>query len=296
MTLIHRYLFWFVLVMSISATAVAEPRIVVAHPTIYYVRSDGSNNNSGLGNNKTEAWADPQYALLYAENSLDFQQFDVTIHVDASTTKSAWKPSRTGYVCNRLHLGSGRLFLEGERDGSTVIDGSINGGAAISATNGCELYVQDLTLKSGPGGNSLQSIAQSRMFFQRIRWGEAAGAHAFVSQKAIMEQIGDDIIDGSAAYHIIASHGGHFRAVSITTTFARDVRFRYFAFSEALGDITYTGSPPAPYPKFNLNGKKVGGIRCSAENLAIVQAASYGPDFFPGDTPCLTAKGGEVID
>jgi hypothetical protein len=40
----------------------------------------------------------------------------------------------------------------------------------------------------------------------------------------------------------------------------------------------------------------VSGIRYFAENLAIVQAASYGPEFFPGDKPCLTAKGGEVTD
>jgi hypothetical protein len=55
-----------------------------------------------------------------------------------------------------------------------------------------------------------------------------------------MGQIRDDVIEGSALYHAVPSHGGHFRAEA-TTTFAANANFRFFAFVHSFGEITHTG-------------------------------------------------------
>ena len=65
-----------------------------------------------------------------------------------------WAPAGGGYSCSGEHVGSGTLTIRGQNPNVTI-DGSINGGGALTIVDGCELGVKDLTLKSGPERNSL---------------------------------------------------------------------------------------------------------------------------------------------
>jgi hypothetical protein len=295
MTFVEWACFLAVALVLANVNARAAERITLLQQTVYYVRSDGNNNNSGLADSRDHARADPQYALSYVENNLDFGPFNVTIHIDASTDHGGrWQAPPGGFVCQGMHLGTGKLILEGDLGGITVIDGTAKGTHAIVALNGCEIVVSDLTLMSGAFGNSLNSIGLSHVFFRNIHWGASGNSHAFVSRGAIVDQVGDDLIEGSANHHIVVSHGGHFRAVGTTTRFAADTNFEFFVFAHSFGEITYTGDP-SHNPKFDLNGKTVTGIRCYADG-GWIQAAGFGPEFFSGSQPCMMAHSGSVVD
>ena len=93
-----------------------------------------------------------------------------------------------------------------------------------------------------------------------MTWAGATNADIFVSLNSIIR------IVASASNHIVSSHGGHFRNVGQKTTFIADVAYgpsaKAFALAEGLGEIVYTG-----HPTFDLNGHKVTGAKCYAEDL-----------------------------
>jgi hypothetical protein len=279
-----------VLVVLIATVSASAARMQITSDTTFYVRQNGSNDNTGLTNDANGAWADPQYALDYVLDNLDFSHFDVRIVI----SEGAWAPPATGYICAGPHVGRGRLIIEGAGVDLTAIDGRASGGGGFLISNGCTIVIQHMTISAGQTRNCMQVLEHARVQFADIRWEQAKNAHLFVSIEALVEQIGPDRIAGSATNHVIASHGGHFRNSSQITKFEADATFAAYAYASSFGDITYTEISPEQRPAILTNNFKVEGRRCLAELNGLVQAASLGPYFFPGTFDCYSTSGGRV--
>jgi hypothetical protein len=276
------------LVGCMSAALAERPRLTL--DTVFYVRHDGNNENSGLSDDKNGAWADPQYAIDYVLDNIDLSHFKATIEIE----RGRWTPATHGYACEGRHVGRGRLIVEGARSGDTIIDGTVNGGAGFTISNDCEIYIRHLVIAPGTGGNGLQVVDHAHVYFSDIRWEQAKNAQIWISRGTVVEQIGPDVIAGSAAYHILASHSGHFRNVGQPTDFVNDADFTSYAYASSHGDITYTYIDPALKPVIRTNRFKVTGRKCLADLDGTVQAASLGPDFFPGTIECFHTSGGQT--
>jgi hypothetical protein len=271
--------------LAASSAAAASDRATLTTDTVFYVRPDGNNGNSGLTDTKGGAWADPQFAINHVLDSFDFGQFVARIKLSADR----WTPQH-GYVCDGPHVGRGSLVLEGTDD-RTII--ATPNGNELAVVNNCTIIVQHITFAAG-SLNELAVSDHSRAYFGYVRWEQAKAAHIWVSRGSIVDQIGPDVIAGSAANHVAGSHGGHFRNAGWPTKFAADASFDAYAYASSHGDITYTYNDATLKPLISTNGFKVTGRRCLADLNGIVQAAALGPDFFPGDIDCFSTTSGQI--
>jgi hypothetical protein len=272
-----------ILVAGFTAQAAAVERVRLNGDTVFYVRPDGNDNNSGLTDTKEGAWADPQFAIDHITDNFDFANSGAKIKM----TAGEWTP----LVCNGPHVGRGSLTLEGAGDGTII---GIPGRTALTIFNGCAMIVAHLSFAAG-SLNGLAVMDEARASFGYVRWEQAKSAQIYVSREAIVEQFGPDIIAGSAAYHATASHHGIFRNVGWPTKFVADAAFTVYAYASSHGDITYTYNDLTSKPLISTNGFEVTGRRCLADLNGIVQAAALGPDFFPGTVDCFATSGGQIL-
>jgi hypothetical protein len=253
--------------------ALNSREVLTANRT-YYVRTDGSDSNTGLVDSAAGAFLTINKAIDTAAG-LDLSIYAVTIDVGNGTY--------TTPVVLKTYVGAGPVTIVGDTSTPSNVVISTTSSNAIKATNVSSSYViKGLKIQTTTSGNGLYSESPGGYIeFESIDFGACVSAQ-IRSDLGMIKATGSYSITGSAGDHILCFFHGKFIAASITVTLTGTPAYSSaFARALELGAIrllsnTYTGSAT--------------GVRYSASMNATIQS---GGATLPGNVAGTTATGGQ---
>lgn len=217
----------------------------------YYVRTDGSNSNTGLANTSGGAFLTAQKAVDVA-CSLDLSIYAVTIQVDAGTY--------TSNVVLKSYLGAGPINITGDETTPANVLISISSGSGSTGVFQAlgvrgKYVVKGFKIESTVGSMyGFMLNGGSQVDFGAINFGafnSSNGYHINVDGSSSLTAVSDYSITAGCHRHIhVTRHGSvitSFRTVTLTGTPA----FTYFAVAVEMGYFraaaTYSGSATGTY-------------------------------------------------
>jgi hypothetical protein len=245
----------------------------------YYVRTDGSDSNTGLSNTSGGAFLTIQKAIDVATTA-DLNGFTVTLKLGDGTY--------TQPLSLKPFVGAGEIVIEGNSasPGNVVLSTSAT---CINATNCGNYTIQYLRLQATAGYGVFASGARTALTLKGLVYGtmSAGGIHVYITARASVTQNTTPYsIVGGAYAHIYASEGGSIEASSATVTLTGTPAFSVFAFAENTALVrlvanSYSGSAT--------------GSRYSVSGNAIMFTAGAGASYLPGSTAGTEATGGRYL-
>jgi hypothetical protein len=264
--------------------APVQIREVLNADRIYYVRTDGSNTNSGTENTAGGAFATVQGALDAVCPRLDLGNFSVTIQVGNGTY--------TAPTTLRSYLSAaGRIIIQGDTTTPSNVVMSLTGGSIFytggsSNVQGSPYTIQGFRLL-GSGTFAAFNVGPSgQIYFQACDFGGGFTAHCWANNGGFLQPIGNYTVSGSATYHIYVSNGGTYRpATTVTVPVTGTPAVSQFAVASAAlsilaSNITFSGAAT--------------GSRYRVQTNAVVDAGAVTAKF-PGNSAGTTATGGQYV-
>lgn len=238
----------------------------------YYVRTDGSDSNTGLVNNSGGAFLTIQKAIDVV-TALDITIYNVTISVGAGTYTA-------GVTVSGAWLGSGTVTLQGDTTTPANVIISTTSANCINVRSGGRLTVGGFQLQTTTSGNGIAVDASGIVRVTgKMRFAAMAGyAHMEASRGGSWIFLDTDYdITGATTYHFVAADQGYISAsgVARTVTITGTPNFSgAFVFSTRLGSVssvavTFSGA--------------VTGIRYTGTLLSLVNTFGGGANYFPGN-------------
>lgn len=257
-------------------------REVLSATRTYYVRTDGSDSNTGLANTAGGAFLTIQKAFD-AVGGIDTSIYDVTIQLGDGTY--------TGNLTLGCWAGSGDLTLQGNSStpDSTVIT-STTGTTLTNLASGCKFNIKNFKITSTTSGAISCQEGTSTEELGGINWGTIAGGGYHIScvNGAVYRcnSIAKTISAGGAGHMRVAI--GRLVYVSGTTTISGTP-----AFSVGFVNITESGSSLAS-SAVTFSGSATG-PRYIATLNGTINTSGSGANYFPGDSAGSTATGGQYV-
>lgn len=248
----------------------------------YYVRTDGSDANTGLVNSAAGAFLTIQ-AALNAVKALDLNGFTVVIQLgDGTYTGNG--------VLNAPLVGGGPsgLTIRGNlgTPGNVII--STTSTDALVALNGARFKVEGVELRTTTGGNCLYAYNYGTIEFANIRFGTCANRHirADTGALVILTPTQPYSIVGAASDHILADHAEVVMSGSTVTITGTPAFSGSFIIFQAAGvvtlfSVTYSGA---------ATGKRYTGLLNAVLNSF---GAGTSTTYFPGNVAGTTATGAQ---
>jgi hypothetical protein len=252
----------------------------------YYVRTDGSDSNTGLAN--TAGGAKLTFAGAFSDvvSKIDFNGYDVTILMGSGASYTVPCMVDTPWT------GGGNLIVDGNGSSVTISTSGVNALDDNCALPG-QLTWQNFTVSSN-GGSTASGLAHTGTGIVNVGAGMVFGAcslaHMLIwSQGFIRFALDDYEITGDAGYHIRAQGPGSsfwYYPGTVTITGART--FTTFAFCKNTAviesfDVTFS------------IGTSVTGARYSATANGVLETFGSGATYYPGDSAGSTATGGQYL-
>lgn len=227
-----------------SDALVTSVREVLTASRNYYVRSDGSDSNTGLANNSGGAFLTLQKALDIV-GALDVSIYNVTINVGAGTF------SRTGSNTLKGFIGAGVCNINGAGAASTTI--STTSGDAFVGTNTNSVFnITNLAITTTTSGNGIYQVGSGTINYNNIDFKACASPQVRAEQGGTVYATGAYTISGGSNYHALVGAKSYIsiaaRALTLTgtpafsTAFAGAIRQGYFQCNGA----TFSGSATGP--------------------------------------------------
>lgn len=237
----------------------------------YYVRTDGSDSNTGLVNNSGGAFLTIQKAIDVV-TALDIGIYDVTISVGAGTYTG-------GVTVSGAWLGSGTVALQGDTTTPANVIISTTSENCINVSSGGRLTVGGFQLQTTTSGNGIVVDTSGNVRVTgKMRFAAMAGyAHMESARGGSWILLDTDYdITGATIYHFVAADQGYISAsgVARTVTITGTPNFSgAFAYATRLGSVsssavTFSGSAT--------------GVRYSGTLLSLVNTFGGGANYFPG--------------
>lgn len=255
----------------------------------YYIRTDGSDANSGLLNTVGGAFLTLQKAFDTVANSIDFAGNVVTIQLaDGTYTVSTGSPSlgRTVGQSTRSHL-----VLKGNlgTPANVVLNSISASSSALIVSQGARITVQDLKLQSGSGGRCLWAYG-AEISYQNLDFGACPGGIHVLSELCggQVTQTGLCFLSGDAGYHIYANRGGTIDSANQTLQ-ALSARnwASYFAVAGSMGQIVHSGGA--------FTGSAHTGNRYLAIYAGLINVSGAGANYFPGSVAGGVSTNGQYL-
>jgi hypothetical protein len=243
----------------------------------YYVRTDGSDSNSGLGNSSTGAFLTITKALAVAE-ALEPNGYDVTILIGTGT----W----TTPLIAAGFPGPGRIILLGDETTPANVTISTTSADCFNATDIFGKYaLRGLRLQTTTSGECIEARGLGvHVEFQACAFHTCASHHITMQEGAYVEATGNYSITGGATAHINMVGGVcavQNRTVTITGTPAFSTAFAVVARTGLLNinGNTFSGSATGVYYSVLLNG--------------VIFTNGGGATYLPGNSGGSSATGGQ---
>lgn len=246
----------------------------------FYVRTDGSDANTGLANSAAGAWATLQHAYDWIQANVDMAGFAVVVQI-ADGTYAA------GASCVGPTIG-GAVVFQGNvgTPANVVID--------VSGTAGGLCFYSDWYARIGLTGVTMignagctQSIRFGSTAMGNVAFGATSGPQVYASRFGYAELAGNYTINGNATYHLQATHQGNIRVTGPGTgTVSGAPVFTDFVNTASLGDVTVTeGIGPFAYVGAAT------GRRFFGDSNSYIQWAGGTVVSFPGSVAGATQDG-----
>lgn len=218
----------------------------------YYVRTDGSDSNTGLSDTSAGAFLTIQKAIDTIADTLDTGLFEVKVKVGDGT--------RTSPVVMRPYIGAGTVVLEGNVTTPANCVISTTSASCVSNSSGRFAEVKGFKLQTTTSGYGLTvSGGGSVVSFSAIDFGSTASSHLQVSYGGRITASGNYTISGGALSHAEIVEGGALatanRTVTLVGTPAFTVAYVYMRNNSmaVMNAMTFSGSATGSRFSINLN-------------------------------------------
>ncbi len=252
---------------------------------VYYVRSDGSDVNDGLGNSSTGAFLTIQRAVDVVATQIDPGPYAVTIQIADGTYAPV--ELRANLSAPSFLQGTGQFSLKG--NAATPANVVVSGTSAnpILAVNAGVWTVQDMALQTTTAGTCLNVQGMSFVRFQNLRFGATANAHISTRNGGVVQAGGNYAIVGGAAHHLLALNNSTILIDAVTVTLTGTP-----AFSSEFAQV-YSGGL-ASVSSVTFSGAATGN-RYLATGNGVIYTNSAGATYLPGNAAGSTASGGQYV-
>lgn len=267
-----------------ARTALGLGRETLAANRTYYVRTDGSDSNTGLTDSSGGAFLTIQQAYDTIAGTLDLAGFTVTVQVKNGTFAAL--------SVTQPWTGGGAVIIQG--DTATPANVTISSATfcvAYSAVLPGRLTVRGFTLTSS-GASCLYAANTGTLAFNAIAFSSASQYHIHADAPgAAIVAAGNYSITGNATIHAtVSSPGAKVDLTSYQCTIATARAFSYFVYASRLGAIIAFG--------WTTTGAGVAGTtgqRYYADGNGVVHTGSGSGTFFPGNVAGATSTGGQYL-
>jgi hypothetical protein len=261
---------------KVSFPVMGGPREILTASRTYYVRTDGSDSNSGLSNSSGGAFLTVQKAIDVVLAAIDLNGFDVTIQIGNGTFTDP-------VLMGGPQVGQGKIVILGDAATPSNVVVSTTSASAITVQNGGVLYVSGLKVQTTTAGYGLRAIGGKIVLCGKMDFGAVANYHMYA-------QYGGQI-EGSIAYNITGAAQAHFassngRIISqgVSVTLSGSLNFSSaFARADTAGVVLSNGN--------TFSGGTITGARYLSTTSSIIQTFGGGANYFPGDTTGTAATG-----
>lgn len=253
----------------------STPREFLTADKTYYVRTDGSNSNTGLANTSGGAFLTIQYAINIA-SSLDLGNYNVTINVADGTYAEA--------LVLKTFAGAGIISITGNT--TTPANVILNTGNGFNANGVKGTYTLRGFTTSG-NGYGIAASNGSIVNFGNFVFSNAAASHIFCQSNAVVTATQNYSISGNFTTHLQPTRNGYInvsgRTVTLIGTPAYSIRFVY---ADLMGlveiyNMTFIGSAT--------------GTRYYATDNSVIFTNAGGATYLPGNAGGSTANGGQYL-
>lgn len=259
---------------GVAAFPLTPRREVLTSNRTYYVRTDGSDSNTGLANTSGGAFLTIQRAIE-AAYALDCAISTVTISVQPGTYTA-------GATFAGPHLGGTNIVLSGSS--ATISTTNAN---CVSVSAGARVTVSGFTLQTTTAGYCILCTGGTVSIGANMSYGAAAGAfhaHLAALDGGLISLGASYSITGGAIRHLHADRGGTINAgFSLTVTISGTPAFTTFA--EASGESVITTSG-------NTYSGSATGKRFNVTTNSALNVFSGALTLFPGNVAGTVASGG----
>lgn len=244
----------------------------------YYVRTDGSDSNTGLADTAGGAFLTIQKAIDVVA-ALDISIYDVTIQVrDGTWTVQAniagpW-------------VGRGTVTLLGNTSTPANCILNVTNGRCVNADGGGKITVSGFEFRTTTSGDCLVvgSPGSQITIGAACRFGASAGAHINAFAGYVLGRSNYSIV-GSSVYHYLASTGGIVDVQGVTITLTGTPAFS--------GAFALTSQLAMVLAGFNTFSGAATGTRYSASTNSVIGVNGGGATYLPGNVGGATATGGQ---
>jgi len=257
-------------------------REVLSSARTYYVRTDGSDSNTGLSNTAGGAFLTVQKAIDVISGTLDLATYDVTVQVGDGTRTAA-------VTLKKFTSGGGVVLLVGNSATPANCVISTTSANCFSVLDYAGPYsIDGFKLVTTTSGTGISAIGVAAIVtFKNINFGACATAHMSVVNGSAVSASGNYEITGAAPWHYGAFSSGIITVSSRTVTITGTPAFSTaFCLAQTTGIVvansnTYSGSAT--------------GVRYNASLNAVINTGGGGANYLPGNSAGTTATGGQYI-
>lgn len=261
-----------------AASTQATRRERLSANRTYYVRSDGSDVNTGLANTASGAFQTIARALAVAEG-LDLNGFTVTIQLANGTY--------TTPIVAAGFAGAGTIAILGDETTPANVTISTTSAVGFMARNIHGRYwLRGLRLQTTTSGECIEARGpRVRIEFQNCAFHTCASHHITIIDGAVIEASGNYSITGNAITHVNLVAGAvcfiQSRTVTLTGTPAFSTAFAQVQRAAVLNinGNTFSGSATGTRHSCTLNG--------------VIFTGGAGGSYLPGNAAGSEATGGQ---
>lgn len=259
---------------QITGSAGGSVEVLTANRT-YFVRTDGSNSNTGRSNSAARAFLTIPKAISTVYN-LDLNGFTVTIQVEDGAYTNA-------IVISGPWIGSGTVVLQRNPDTlGTVLVGAV-GHNAVQITNSAYVTINGLKFFSANSFAQIGVFNGGDVSASNVEFSGTTGQHITAAAGGRVHLTGNYTISGGGESHWHAHDGGYIELlnsalVTLTGTPAFSSYFAGAAYDGIIqvgAGVAFSGS--ATGPKFLVH------------NLGKINTNGVGLSALPGSAPGFTA-------
>lgn len=241
----------------------------------YYVRSDGSDSNTGLVDSAGGAFLTLQKAADVIYETLDLNGNNVIVDIGNGTYTA-------GVSVSGAPVGEGLIYFIGDTTTPSNVLVSVTGGDCFSAFYGARFDVRGVKLQTTTSGHGLKAYLGSHIGYQSVDFGACAEMHVECGQGSTIIADGAYTISGGALGHLHCGSFGLISSSTFTVTLTGTPAFSSYFAGAAQGNIIVTG--------MTFTGSATG-VRYLAHRGGVISAAAIDPAL-PGNAAGRVATGG----
>lgn len=261
-----------------TALTSAVIRENVSSNRTYYVRTDGSDSNTGLTNTAGGAFLTIQKAVDVISSTLDIASgVTITIQIADGTYSTG--------ANLKLITGPGGVIIRGNSTTPSNVLISCANGPCFSANNVSRWTILDLKVSTTSSSWCIHCTNGATIVIGNLDFGSAVHAHIVCDERGSVTISSNYVISGSAVAHVYLDRLSNFSCNTKTITITGTPNFSTAFILTANVSSTF-------FPGCTFSGSATG-KRYDIYMNGVVYVNGAGTTYFPGSVAGTTATGGQ---